>query len=398
MSTPPSAPPITIVPGADSEELTARLHRAGPLAQVDIGGHLFWVLTHHDALRTALRNQPGAFLRNAANWRALKTGEVDSSSPIVRNMVGVESMVASNGADHRRVRGLVQQAFTRRRVEELRPRVEDLTRRLLDEVAEAGRSGPVDLKARLAVPLPILVIADLLGIEPGDHDAVADIAARTLSGMDGDANARAHALIARVIEDKRRTPDDALISAMIQARDDSGRLSDTELRDTIYLFFIAGFETTMGTLANGVRALLRHPDQLDLLRRGEVGWDRAVEEILRWDTSVSLLPVLFTGREVTVGDVTLPEGEPVLMAFKAAGRDEDRWADAASFDITRPPRSNLAFGNGPHRCLGEPLARLELGVALPAVFERFPELRLAQDSPPAPSLMMNHPTHLFVHV
>ncbi|QBI55553.1 cytochrome P450 family protein [Streptomonospora litoralis] len=392
-------PVVRLEPGLDTDATAARLTAAGPLVRVALPGDLHvWALTHFDALREALRDQPHAFRRGARNWRALNDGEIGRDHPVVAFLIGSESMLTSDDPDHARERKLVQSAFTHRRVQLLRPRVEQVTAELLDAVERAGRAGPVDLKAEFAVPLPIRIICDLLGIDDADVPAIADITTRALSGLDATATRDADAFAAGMVEAKRARPDDNLISALIAARYEGDALTDRELVDNIILLFLAGFETTMGTLANGVRALLAHPDQLRLVRSGEVTWEATIEEILRWDNSVATLPMIYTARDITVGGVELPAGEPVLMAFKAANRDPAVWAEASAFDVTRPKRANLAFGHGVHRCLGEPLARLELNVALPAVFERFPDLAAVPggDDSPAPTLMMNHPKTLLV--
>ncbi|QBI55502.1 cytochrome P450 [Streptomonospora litoralis] len=395
MATPHLAPPVAFDPGDDTDELAERLAATGPLARLRIAGHTHWALTSHEALQEALHPRSDLFVRSAT-YRD-HHGEFDASSPLIAN-IRVRSMLTQDGPDHRRVRGLVQNVFTRRRVQELRPQVEAITERLLERIAEPGAPRPVDLKQSLAMPVPIQVIGRLLGLDPDDYPAISDIAERTLSGVDTAVVEEAYRFIGDLVRRKRENPDDALISAMIAENSaDGDKLGAEELADTVYLLLIAGFETTMGALANGWRQLLRHPDQLGLLTGGTVTWEQGIEEVLRHSTSVNLLPAIFPTREVSYGGVTLPQGTPVLLAYKAAGRDRKVWHDAASFDVTRERTPNLAFGYGAHRCLGEHLARLELGVALPALFERFPGLRSAEDDEPAPSLLMSHPRRLLVY-
>ncbi|MFD0772312.1 cytochrome P450 [Streptomonospora algeriensis] len=358
-----------------------------------------WAITHHGVLKEALRNQSGDFVRNAAYWRALAEGEVDPDHPLVAMFDGVGSMLQTDDPDHKRVRRLVQQAFTRRGIAHLRPRVEAVVAELLDAVEGAGGERVVDLKSEFAVPLPIRVISELLGIPPQDRARAHELTTRTLSGLQEGAVQELCAFIEDTIERKRARPDEGLISQLIAVRDsDDARLSSAELRDNVLLFYTAGFETTMGALASGVQALLEHPDQLELVRTGQVAWSQAIEEILRHQSSAALLPMVFTARDgVQIGDVVLGKGEALLLAYMAANRDPQVFEHAEDFDITREPAPNLAFGHGVHRCLGEPLARLELETALPAVFERLYDLHLWGRRPgPAPSLIMHHPASLRV--
>lgn len=357
-----------------------------------------WAITHHDALKEALNTQPDDFVRNAAYWRALNDGEIDPAHPIVAMFNGVDSMLQTDDPDHKRVRQLVQKAFTRRGIQKLQPRVAAVVAELLDEVETAGSERVVDLKEEFAVPLPIRVISELLGIPAEDQARAHDLTTRTLSGLHEGAVDELCAFIDATIEYKRGHPDEGLISQMIAVRDsDDARLSPKELRDNVLLFYTAGYETTMGVITSGVQALLEHPGQMELIRTGQVEWAQAIEEILRWQSSAALIPMMFTAREVEVGGIPLPKGEPLLLAYMAANRDPQVFERANDFDITREPAPHLAFGHGVHRCLGEPLARLELEIALPAVFERLRDMHLWGQRPgPAPSLMMNHPASLRV--
>ncbi len=347
-----------------------------------------WALTHDAPLREAMADE-SVFVRGWRNWRPLMAGEVDPHHPVA-NMLRVESMLARSGAAPKRMRGLVQSAFTRRRVEDLRPRIEAITGELLDRMAESD--GTVDLKAAYSFPLPIRVISDLLGLDEEDHLTLQTLVGRTLSGTDPDANTDAFAFVASLIEAKRKDPDDGLISAMINARaEDGDRLSETELIHNTLLLIIGGFETTMGMISNSVQLLLTHPDQLELLRTGQVSWENAIEECLRFESSVVMLPFLYTTRDVEIDGITIPAGDAVLLSFGSANRDPRAHDDPDRFDITRPKIRHMAFGHGAHLCLGAALARLELLIALPALFTRFPEISLVGEAPPTPTVFMNHP-------
>ncbi|QBI53080.1 Cytochrome P450 107B1 [Streptomonospora litoralis] len=362
-------------------------------------------VTHHEALRSVLADRTDTFVRGDAqrNWRALRDGEVDPDSPLVRLVSGgVGSLLTKNGAEHTRLRKPMQTHFTRRRVEALRPRVAELAEQLLDDLEGAETA---DVKDRFAWPLTVGVLVGLLGVSEEDAPVLGDIARRLFELTDPSVFADARRFLAGLVEQRRAAPGDDLVSALVaadDAADEADRIGDEQLVANLFLLVIAGFETTMGTLANGVRALLAHPGQLRRITAGEVEWSAAAEEILRRHSSVSLLPAVFATRDTELAGVAVPEGEMVLLAYAAAALDADAWESPDTFDVGRDTRGHLAFGHGPHLCLGAPLARLELNVALPRLFERFPELALdagkdgTAASAPVESWMMAHPKQVWV--
>ncbi|WP_052745983.1 cytochrome P450 family protein [Allosalinactinospora lopnorensis] len=379
----------------DTPDIAARLREAGPIAPIRFDGVNLWIVTHHDALRRVL-SAPDTFMRGAANWRALADGEVPTDKPLVQ-MSTVSSMFFSNGEDHRRARSILQGAFTHRRVRGLEPQVNTIVDELLDNMARAG--GRCDLKAELSWPLSIRVLCELLGLTGEWAARLEDIPARIFSGTDTEVYTDIHNLATKVIKEKRDDPGDDLISALVQARDHEDRLTDVELASNVRLLVNAGFETTVGALTNAVRALLTHPDQYALLASDEVSWKESIDELLRYDTSVAMLPMVYTAHPVEIGGVNLPQGEPIMLAYWAANRDPQAYGDTVhTLDLRRPQKPrHMAFGHGVHRCLGEPLARLELEVALPRLFARFPDLALDTtdgDPPPTPSPFMHHPLRL----
>ncbi|MCP2163783.1 cytochrome P450 family protein [Goodfellowiella coeruleoviolacea] len=356
-------------------------------------------MTRHKELQEVL-GSPTRFARNWRHWSALSSGAVPQDHPLV-SLVRYDNMLQSDGADHTRLRGLISKAFTARRVQELRPRVEELVTDLLDRIEAKG--GQADIVADLAMPLPLSVISELFGVAEADRPRVLAMARSVFSSVTSAEEASANleavaAYFTGLIAEKRQHPADDLTSALIQARDKEDRLSEQELFDTLWLMLVAGFETTEGVIANGVRALLTHPDQLELLRSGQCSWEAAVEEVLRWDTSIANLPFRYAIEDVELGGRTLRKGEAVLLSFASANRDpEQHGPDAHLFDITREQRKHLAFGHGVHFCLGSPLARLELQTALPALFDRFPDLALATPTTeltPVASVVSNYPTTL----
>jgi len=300
-------------------------------------------------------------------------------------------MFTAYGSNHRRLRKLVSPAFTKRRTDALRPRIEELTAGLLDRMAEAP-DGRVDLRAAYAHPLPMQVICELFGL-PEDRQADA---ARLIAGiMDTTVTPEqamaiwqeVHELLGGLVALKRETPADDLTSVLIATRDEDGSgLTEQELVDTLLLVIGAGHETTVNLIGNAVHALLGHPDQLARVRAGEIPWSDVIEETLRWAPSIANLPLRYAVEDIELPDgVKIPRGDAILATYASAGRDPLRHGpDAAAFDLTRVDKEHLAFGHGVHYCVGAPLARLEAEIALPALFERFPGLALDGNGDAAP--------------
>lgn len=386
--------PIVLVPGK-SREQALQLREAGPLARVVVEGLEVWTLTHDRELREALIDP--RFRRNWRTWRALNEGEVATDHPVAA-MVYLDNMLTVDGEAHRRMRSPVAQAFTPRRVELLRPRVTEIVNALLDQLAE--RDGTVDFKTEFAYPLSMRVFSALFGIPERDHGRMQQMV-NTAFSPSSPEEVRAmreelDAFLDELIEDKRRSPGEDLTSALVTATDEEHKLSDAELRDTLWLLVTAGFETTSSALANAVQTLLTHPDQLAHLRSGSIAWEDAIEEVLRQSSSVATLPFLFAAEDVQIGDRTIRAGEPVLLAYLAANLDVERYGeDAAEFDATQSRPRHLAFGHGPHTCLGAALARLEMEVALTTLFTEFPEVSLAEgEAPRLESVFIHAPAAL----
>jgi 2-hydroxy-5-methyl-1-naphthoate 7-hydroxylase len=201
-------------------------------------------------------------------------------------------------------------------------------------------------------------------------------------------------LLQQLIDLRTTQPGNDLITALIQARQqDPQALSDRELIDTLWLMCTAGHETTLNLITNAVRAFLTHPEQLTIAVEGEVTWSKAIEEVLRWDAPIGNFLARYPREDVTIAGVTIPAGEAIIAPYTAVGRDTTQHgADAARFDITRHATNHLAFGGGPHICLGAPLARSEATIAIQELFQRYPRIELAarpQDLPPIPSLFSN---------
>jgi cytochrome P450 len=313
-------------------------------------------------------------------------------------------MLTTDPPDHTRLRRLVAAAFTRPRVEALRPRVAAIADELADALdRELDRSGTADLVAAFTAPLPVRVIAALLGVPPGGEAEFRTWTERALgepSPGQRAAFADLNGLLADLVAAKRRAPGDDLLSALVAVRDaDDGRLSADELVGTAALLVVAGHDTTVNLLGNAVVALLHHPDQADLLARRPELVPGAVEEFLRYDPSVEHTPMRFAARDLTLGGVGIRRGEVVVVSLTSAGRSDPALApqERDVLDVTRPAARHLAFGHGVHHCLGAPLARLEATVGLGTVVRRFPGLRAAvplADIPWRPVGLMRGPREL----
>ncbi|MER5898175.1 cytochrome P450 [Streptomyces sp. NPDC001876] len=297
--------------------------------------------------------------------------------------VRVVSAFTSYGSDHRRLRNLIATAFTPRRTEALRPRVQDLVDRLIKDLSETAPGETVDLRARFAYVIPTEVICDLFGV-PADMRPwmrrVIDAALNTAATPEqaaadyGDLFGCMAALIAA----KRAEPGEDMTSDLIAARDGEAKLDEEQLVSTLILMIGAGSETAVNLISKATIALVTHPEQLALLRSGAVGWDDVVEETLRLESPIMHMPLRYAVEDIDLGDVRIAKGDAILLAFGAAGRDPALHGDSAcEFDAARESSDHLAFGHGVHYCLGAPLGRMEADIALRALFAAFPDIALA---------------------
>ncbi|MCM2579904.1 cytochrome P450 family protein [Streptomyces meridianus] len=342
-----------------------------------------WAVSDHALLKELLTDSRVS-KDPRRHWPRFINGEITPDWPLFA-WVAVTNMFTAYGADHRRLRKLVSTAFTARRTEALRPRIEEMTAELLDGLAAAPRGEVLDLRDRFCYPIPIQVICELFGVDDDDMreelrrlvDSVFNTAATPAEAMA--TFQRLHAILAELVAYKREQPGDDMTSVLIAAREEDGtRLSEAEMVDTLLLMISAGHETTVNLLDNAVHALLTHPEQLDLVRQEKATWSDVIEETLRVEAPVASLPLRYAVEDIEAHGVTIKKGEAILAAYAAAGRSpEVHGEDADRFDLTRVNKEHLAFGHGVHFCLGAPLARLEAEIALPAIFERFPDLELA---------------------
>jgi cytochrome P450 len=346
--------------------------RAGdPVRKVDLPDGPVWMLFRHADVRAALTDP-----RLSKDWRFTLPPEQRAEAP----GQFMPMMLLMDPPGHTRLRKLVSRSFTLRRMEALRPRVQELATRLLDELPTTGT---VDLMAEYAFLLPVHVICELLGVPAEDRD---DFAAWSNTMVDEstrdqsmEAGAKLHAYLSALIETKRETPDDALISALIQEVDDGDRFSQAELVAMAMILLIAGHETTVNLIGNGVLALLSHPEQLALVTERPELMASAVEEFLRWDSPIHSTPARFAAADVVYSGVTIPAGSVVLLSLAAANRDPDRFEDPEALRVDREVGGHVAFGHGLHHCLGAQLARIEGQEAIGLLLARLPDLALAVD-------------------
>ncbi|UYN93090.1 MAG: cytochrome P450 [Enhydrobacter sp.] len=368
---------------ADPYPFYHRLRETAPVYRTPMG---FWLLTRYEDVAFALRDK--RFGKDFAGNLERRYGRNVMDEPAVANLA--RTMLVLDPPDHTRLRGLVTKAFTARRVADMRPRVRALVDEQLDRVADRGS---MDVMRDLAHRLPVIVICDMLGI-PEDHRApflaASNVNGRILEPIPmtreemAQANAQAMAgnmYFDQLCELRRRDPQDDLTTELVKAEEAGDRLSTEELRANMALLFGAGHETTTNLIGNGLLALHRNPDQWQRLKDDPSLIANAIEELLRYDSSVQL-----TGRvtmaEVEVGGVRLAAGESVIMLLGAANRDPAQYAEPDELDVGRQNVRPMSFGGGIHHCLGAQLARLEAELVFTALVERLPGIELpAKDNP-----------------
>src|SRR3954454_4275477 len=364
----------------DPYPLFARVQAYDPVHQVTLAdGHRAWLIVRHAEAKAALSH--------AGLSKDMLAALATDGAVVAEGLPGptfARHMLSVDPPDHSRLRRLVSSTFTPRRVEELRPRVQELIDDLLDDIAAQGPDARVDLVAAFAFPLPFAVICELLGVPEQDRlELGRGLTALLVPTHTAEEFARAKeasdrvvAMLEALVAGKQQRPGDDLVSGLITARDGDERLSTQELLSTIFQLIVAGHDTTASFIGNAVVALLTHPDQLAALRADPEMLPAAVEELLRYDAPVPHSTFRYTVTDVQLGDVTIPSGEQVIISLAAANRDGEQYANGEVLELDRTRARHLAFGYGIHHCLGAPLARMEGQLALASLLRRFPELRL----------------------
>ncbi|NUS76213.1 MAG: cytochrome P450 [Streptomyces sp.] len=355
----------------DPHPVYARLRARGPVHRVRLpvpdAHHETWLIVGYEEARAALTDP-----------RLSKDGRRIGVTFLDEELIGKYLLVA-DPPQHTRLRSLVSRAFTVRRVEELRPRIRQITDDLLDAMLPQGRA---DLVEALAHPLPLTVICELLGVPEMDRTEfrkiTSEAVAPTSAESEYDAFVRLAEYLTELIAAKTSAgPGGDLLGDLIRTTaEDGDRLSPEELRGMAFILLIAGHETTVNLITSAVYALLTHPDQLAALRADMSLLDGAVEETLRWEGPVENATFRFAAEPLEIGGARMARGDAVMVGLTAADRDAARYPAPDRFDIRRDTRGHLAFGHGIHYCLGAPLARLEARTAIRTLLERAPELAL----------------------
>lgn len=358
-----------------------------PVHQTPFGVYL--VSRHADAAAIVRDPHLSTNQQNSELFRAFAEANPPSEDDAMDQMNSVV-MLFMDPPDHTRLRGLVSKAFTPKMVERLRARVQEVVDERLDEV-EARGDGRMDVVTDLAYPLPVVIICELLGVPPEDHATFSAWSSELAASIDPDplispdqrvrieeAGNAFLEYFGDLIERRRQSLRDDLLSALIEAEEDGDRLSEEELLGTALFLLIAGHETTVNLIGNATLALLGHPDQLARLRADPELDGGAVEELLRYDSPVQFSRRITTA-DLDVAGTTIPAGTFTLTCLGSANHDEDRWGPTVDeLDITRPDAGqHMSFGNGIHHCLGSSLARTEAQVAIGTLVRRFPDLELA---------------------
>ncbi|GAA4553347.1 cytochrome P450 [Pseudonocardia xishanensis] len=364
---------------ADPDGLYQRLREEAPVSRVVTPmGLTVWLVTRYADARPAL-NDP-RLSKSGATFTTLleKQGITPANRAHFADSLVVH-MLNMDPPDHTRLRKLVSRAFTVRAIAEMRPRITAVA----EELADAMTGDEVDLLDAFAFPLPMTVISELLGVPPERREDFRGWSNTLLSAGDPQTRTEAATAMAQflsdLVADKAAHPGEDMLSAIVRASEDGDSLSHAEVISMAFLLLVAGHETTVNLIANGMLALLRHPDQLAALRADPSLVPNAVEEFLRYDGPVNLATMRFTTEPVEIGGTVVPEGQVVLVSLIGANRDPERYERPTELDVTRDTRGHLAFGYGIHHCLGAPLARLEGEIAFRTLLTRFPEMSLAAE-------------------
>ncbi|ANY05362.1 cytochrome P450 family protein [Pseudonocardia sp. HH130630-07] len=350
----------------------------------------FWMITRYADARAALND--ARLSKDARRLPDLLARTDGGPSARVLADSLAQHMLNADPPDHTRLRKLVGRAFTMRAIAGLRPRIEQIASELADAMDAAAPD--VDLLDTFAFPLPMTVICEVLGVPQDRREEFRAWSNTLLSGESGERHAAAAASMGRfltdLVADKAANPGEDMLSEIVRASEDGDSLSPAETTAMAFLLLVAGHETTVNLIGNGMLALLRDPGQRARLQQDPDLVPNAVEEFLRYDGPINLATIRFTTEPVEYAGTTIPADQFVLVSLLGANRDPERYPDADRLDVGRDVSGHLAFGYGIHHCVGAPLARLEGEIAFRTLLARFPDMRLAEEPGP-------HRTSTLIH-
>ncbi len=371
---------------ATTHETYAAMREHDPiLRQPGLDGETpIWFLTRYEDVVAMLLDDERFVLDPALALTPEELEAQPSPIPPELNELINRHVLTTDGDDHRRLRRLVAKAFTPKMVEQLRPRIQVIADVLIDDIEEKGEADLVD---SYAFPLPIIVIAELLGIPAVDRDRFRVWSNTFVSPSLGEDaldvflehTQQFLTYLTQLFERRRADPADDLVSALLQAEEQGDSLKENELFSMMILLIIAGHETTVSLIANAVLALLTHPEELERLRRDPALVPAAVEELLRYESPVERTITRWAATDVELGGRSIERGELVIAVLGSANRDASRFPNADKLDLDREDVRHVGFGRGKHFCLGAPLARIEAEIALTTLLRRLPGLRLATE-------------------
>ena len=402
-----------------TDDTFADIEAVGPIGWVELPDGLRAVMVTDYALIKKIGVHKDISRDGAQHWAALRAGEVPQTSLTVPWVTNAGPLSAY-GTEHRRLRKLMTPAFTKRRIDKLRPAIEKIVMDTLGEIERKrdieqgtkawyklgrGKSAPLqlDLREEFCFPVPIATISALLGVDDDlfptiragadalfDTAITPDVLAERFMGLLG--------AIEELIGRKRATPDDSLISSLIASNEGGDTYTPEEISEVVRITIVAGYETTVNLLDQCVFLLLTHPEHLESVLLGDLSWDDVIDEVLRHSSPANVVPMRFATKDITLGGLPISAGTPILVSFAGAGRDPKIHNRADEFDPSRVKKDHLGFGTGVHRCPGAPLAVLEARIALPYLFDRF-RLELVESPStiaPNPGIITNGHSRLLV--
>jgi cytochrome P450 len=359
----------------------ARLRDEAPVHQLKAVGNRSsaWLITRYEDVSRLLKSDQ--LVKDRHN--AMTPAQLKKTTTIPGFLKALErNMLDLDVPDHTRLRGLVHQGFTPRLIERMRTRVQTLSEELIHS---AKRNGQMDLIRDYALPIPVTIISEMLGIPERERASFAKYSNAILRATVSPLSAMFSipqimmfvSLVRRVVKLKRKQPEDDLISVLTTVEEAGDRLSEDELLAMIVLLVIAGHETTVNLIGNGTLALLTQPEQLEQLRNDPALMKPAIEELLRFDSPVEYASERYTRDDLELHGVTIPKGELVYLVLGSANRDEAQFSNPNNLELSRDPNKHLSFGQGIHFCLGAPLARLEASIIFQTLLREAPNLKLA---------------------